>query len=98
MHTAAEQLSLPRPRNTELARFILEKCRVVSDLSEGQVGLSSSALYRWCTLGPTPAAYITVHRACQRMAEEGTLALIDGTNEWTPTERGRRLLAELSLQ
>lgn len=98
MDPLLENSTVPRPRNAELARFILDTCRMISDLSEGKVGLSSSALHRWSALVPLSTSYITVHRTCQRMAEEGALVLIEGTNEWTTTERGRRLLAERSLQ
>jgi hypothetical protein len=96
MYSAAvyEAPTLPRSRNTDLEKAIVERCRMVHDLSEGAVGLNSKSIHRWCLRDGHQSHYATVNRVCQRLITEGILRFIDGTTELVPTERGRKWLIE----
>lgn len=81
------------PKDHLLQALILERCRLMSDVSRGSVGLTAAALTRWLAAIGTERAYMTVNRYCGEMESAGLLQRIAGTNEFLPTELGREALA-----
>jgi hypothetical protein len=97
MQQTTETFTLPRPKNFALQAAIIERCRVCADVSRSAVGLNSRAVHRWLARDDIDVHYTTVHRICQKMEADGILKMIEGTNEWIPTEEGRRWLARHSV-
>ena len=84
--------ALPRQRNTELQYAVMERCRLVTDLTSGSAGLVASAIHRWCLADGYSHHSTTVYRLCIKLADEGMLATVPRTSEYVISTAGRRWL------